>query len=90
MCIRDRRISELLDAKQDVVDAPDVKSIGKIKGKIEFSHLTFRYPDGEYDVLKDVSFVIEAGENVGIVGKTGSGKTTVVDILPVSYTHLGI
>ena len=76
-----KRISELLDAKQDVVDAPDVKSIGKIKGKIEFSHLTFRYPDGEYDVLKDVSFVIEAGENVGIVGKTGSGKTTVVDIL---------
>lgn len=80
-----KRISELLDAKQDVVDSPTVKSIGKIQGKIEFSHLTFRYPNGEYDVLKDVSFVIEAGENVGIVGKTGSGKTTIVDLILRMY-----
>jgi len=76
-----KRVSELLDAKIDVADRPDVKEIGEIKGDIEFKNLTFRYPDGEFDVLRDVSFKINAGENVGIVGRTGSGKTTLVDLI---------
>ena len=76
------RISELLDAPVDVFDRPGVREIPEaIQGKIEFRHLTFRYPDGEYDALSDVSFVIELGENVGLVGKTGAGKTTLVDLL---------
>ena len=79
------RVSELLDAKQDVVDAPGVEEAGNIEGRIEFRHLTFRYPDGEFDVLKDVSFTIEPGENVGLVGKTGSGKTTIVDLILRTY-----
>lgn len=80
-----KRISELLDAKQDVVDKPDVQPLTNVQGDIEFRHLTFRYPDGEYDALKDVSFTIHAGENVGLVGKTGSGKTTLVDLLLRTY-----
>ena len=76
-----KRISELLDAKQDVIDRPGVHELGNVKGDIEFRHLTFRYPDGEYDALQDVSFTIRAGENVGLVGRTGSGKTTLVDLL---------
>ena len=79
------RVSELLDAKQDVVDKPDVEDVKDIEGRIEFRHLTFRYPDGEFDVLKDVSFTIEPGENVGLVGKTGSGKTTIVDLILRTY-----
>lgn len=79
------RVSELLDAKQDVVDKPDVEDVKDIEGRIEFRHLTFRYPDGEFDVLKDVSFTIELGENVGLVGKTGSGKTTIVDLILRTY-----
>ena len=79
------RVSELLDAKQDVVDKPDVEDVKEIEGRIEFRHLTFRYPDGEFDVLKDVSFTIEPGENVGLVGKTGSGKTTIVDLILRTY-----
>lgn len=76
-----QRISELLDAKVDVADKEGVEHLKNINGDIEFRNLTFRYPDGEYDVLQKVSFFIKAGENVGLVGKTGSGKTTLVDLI---------
>ncbi len=79
------RVSELLDATNDVCDKDGATDIGQIKGEIEFRNLTFRYPDGEYDVLKNASFKIEAGESVGIVGKTGAGKTTVVDLILRTY-----
>ena len=79
------RISELLDAKQDVKDAPGAKPLENIRGDIEFRNLTFCYPDGEFDALENVSFTIKAGESVGIVGKTGSGKTTLVDLILRTY-----
>lgn len=79
------RLSELLDAKIDVADRENSDSLETVRGDIEFRNLTFRYPDGEYDALKNVSFNIKAGENVGLVGKTGSGKTTLVDLLLRTY-----
>ena len=79
------RLSELLDAKIDVADREDSDGLENVRGDIEFRNLTFRYPDGEYDALKNVSFTIKAGENVGLVGKTGSGKTTLVDLLLRTY-----
>ena len=79
------RISELLDAPIDVADRPGVPDLASPKGGIEFRHLTFRYPDGEFDVLKDVSFAVAPGESVGIVGKTGAGKTALVDLLLRTY-----
>ncbi len=79
------RISELLAAEQNVVDREGVRDVKSIRGDIEFRNLTFRYPDGEIDTLSNVSFSIKAGENVGIVGKTGSGKTTVVDLILRTY-----
>ena len=80
-----KRISELLDARQDVVDRPGVTPLPHAAGDIEFRHLTFRYPGGEYDALSDVSVSIRAGESVGLVGRTGSGKTTLVDLLLRTY-----
>ena len=76
-----KRISELLDAKPDVVDGENVETVEHIRGDIEFKNLNFTYPDGDYDVLENISFKINAGENVGIIGKTGSGKTTLVDLI---------
>ncbi len=76
-----KRIGELLDAPVDVKDRPDVVETSDIKGDIEFRNLTFAFPDGDKDALRGISFKINAGENVGIVGKTGSGKTTIVDLI---------
>ena len=75
------RISQLLDAKQDVVDIEIAVPLENVRGDITVRNLTFRYPDGEYDALQNVSFTISAGEQVGLVGKTGMGKTTLVDLL---------
>ena len=80
-----KRISELLDAKQDVKDRENVERLENIRGDIEFRHLDFCYPDGEFDALHDVSFTIKAGENIGLVGRTGSGKTTLVDLILRTY-----
>jgi ATP-binding cassette subfamily B protein len=80
-----KRISALLDAKPAVVDREGVLPAGDIKGDIEFRGLSFVYPDGNEEVLSDVSFKINAGENVGIIGRTGSGKTTLVDLILRTY-----
>ncbi len=79
------RITELLDAPIDVADRPGVPDLANVQGGVEFRDLTFRYPDGEFDVLKNISFTIRPGERVGIVGKTGAGKTALVDLLLRTY-----
>ena len=80
-----KRISELLDAEITVKDRLGVKELENVKGEIEFRDLSFRYPDGEFDELEHVSFTIHPGESIGLVGKTGAGKTTLVDLILRTY-----
>lgn len=80
-----RRISELLDAPITVADREGVRDIENVRGDIEFQDLSFCYPDGEYDALEHVSFHIRGGESVGLVGRTGCGKTTLVDLILRAY-----
>ncbi|MBQ7700176.1 MAG: ABC transporter ATP-binding protein [Clostridia bacterium] len=80
-----KRITDLIDADVDVKDKENVTDPGEIKGEIEFRNLTFTYPGATKPSLKNVSFKINAGESVGIIGKTGSGKTTVADLILRQY-----
>lgn len=75
------RIEKFLDSPIDVADAKDAESNLNLKGSIQVKNLTFQYPDGDRPVLKNVSFDIHQGEMVGILGRTGSGKSSLVDLL---------
>ena len=80
-----KRISELLDAEVNVKDRQGVEDLETIRGGIELRNLSFQYPDGEFDALENISFTINPGESVGLVGKTGCGKTTLVDLILRTY-----
>jgi len=73
------RIQEILDIEDDYVN--DGHLTPEIKGNIEFNNVSFKFNDTNQEVLKDITFKIKAGETVAIVGKTGSGKSTVVNLL---------
>lgn len=74
------RITKFLDHPYDVQDTPEALNVEGLKGSISLKNLTFQYPDGDAPVLKNVSFDIKQGEMVGILGRTGSGKSSLVDL----------
>lgn len=74
------RIARILNEKIDVFDE-DVIDVDEIQGKIEFRDLSFKYPDGSEDALHNINFKVNVGETVGVLGRTGSGKTSIVDLL---------
>ncbi|MDD3067704.1 MAG: ABC transporter ATP-binding protein [Acholeplasmataceae bacterium] len=74
------RITKFLDHPYDVYDTPEAKNVQGLKGEIIAKNLTFQYPDGDSPVLKNVSFEIKQGEMVGVLGRTGSGKSSLVDL----------
>jgi len=79
------RIFEILDARSDVVDKPDAIELPAVNGQVTFEDVTFRYFGGGEPVLKDVSFTAEPGQTVALLGATGSGKTTIINLLPRFY-----
>lgn len=79
------RIFEILDAESDVKNKPDAIELPSIQGKVEFRNVTFRYFNSSDAVLKDVSFVAEPGQTIALLGATGSGKTTIINLIPRFY-----
>jgi ATP-binding cassette, subfamily B, multidrug efflux pump len=79
------RIFEILDARNDIVDKPDAIALPDMTGEIEFENVTFRYFGGGEPVLKNVSFEAKSGERIALLGATGSGKSTIINLLPRFY-----
>jgi ATP-binding cassette, subfamily B, multidrug efflux pump len=80
-----QRVFEILDTRSEIVDKPDAIELATASGRIEFDHVTFRYFRGGEAVLSDVSFVAQPGQTVALLGATGSGKTTIINLVPRFY-----
>lgn len=76
-----KRINEVLSQESNISDGKD-EQVKEGEGKIEFRNVSFRYPDAQVDVLTDVSFVAEKGQTVAFIGATGSGKSTLINLIP--------
>ena len=79
------RINEVLETKPSISYGKINKDSNKIKGVVEFKNVSFKYPDAEEYVLKDISFKVSKGETVAIIGSTGSGKSTLINLIPRFY-----
>lgn len=75
------RINSILDEKPDILDNIDAIKLDKAKGKIEFINVSFKYPGSNNYAIKNIDFSIEQGKSLAIIGRTGSGKTTIVSLL---------
>lgn len=80
-----RRVAEVLNTEASIVDPLNPLTVSKGKGNIEFKNVTFQYRDAPQAILKNVSFKIPAGQTVAFIGSTGSGKSTLVNLIPRFY-----
>jgi ATP-binding cassette subfamily B multidrug efflux pump len=83
------RVFELLDAAIEVADAPDAVPLPAITGRVELDDVHFRYAGGEKEILRGVSFTVEPGQLVAVLGTTGSGKSTLINLVPRFYDATG-
>lgn len=79
------RIDEVLKTKSTITDAKEPESLTAHNGKLTFSHVNFRYPGAEENVLCDIDFTAEPGKTTAIIGSTGCGKSTLVNLIPRLY-----
>lgn len=80
-----KRINEVLDTKPSIKDGSITQSPSALEGEIEFRNVSFRYPDADGDVLHNISFTAHKGETVALIGSTGCGKSTVINLIPRFY-----
>ena len=79
-----KRISEVLNTEVSITDGT-YTSTTKSRGKVEFKNVSFKYPDAEEYILKDISFCVNQGETIAFIGSTGSGKSTLINLIPRFY-----
>jgi ATP-binding cassette, subfamily B, multidrug efflux pump len=80
-----RRIFEVLDAPLEVTDRPNAQVLPRVKGRVAFEQVSFSYSGSERASISDVSFVAEPGQTVAIIGRTGAGKSTIINLVPRFY-----
>ncbi len=80
-----KRIFEILDAESEVTDKPGAQPMSQVRGRVRFTDVTFRYFNSTDPVLRSVSFEAQPGETVALLGGTGSGKTTIINLIPRFY-----
>ncbi|HEX8440860.1 ABC transporter ATP-binding protein [Archangium sp.] len=83
------RVFELLDTQVEVADKPGAQALPPLQGRVEFRDVRFRYAGSDREILRGVSFVAEPGQLVAILGTTGSGKSTIINLLPRFYDATG-
>lgn len=83
------RIDEVLSTEPSIKNAPDPEQVTECDGVVAFNHVNFRYPGAKEDVLEDIDFVAEPGKTTAIIGSTGSGKSTLVNLIPRLYDVSG-
>ncbi|MBS4217919.1 ABC transporter ATP-binding protein [Bacillus sp. FJAT-49711] len=79
------RLLEILEAKEDIVDKENAFAPSRLKGEVEFKNVTLRYAGDDNSALKDISFKAEPGKIIGLVGSTGSGKTSITQLITRFY-----
>ncbi|MDY5731419.1 MAG: ABC transporter ATP-binding protein [Eubacteriales bacterium] len=79
------RFVEIMDEKSDIVDVPNAKHLESAKGKIEFQNVAFQYGTDKPNVFSNISEIVEPGTSVALVGPSGGGKTTLVNLIPRFY-----
>lgn len=79
------RIFEILDARNDVENKPDARELGDVRGEVRFESVSFRYFASGNPVLEEIDFVAQPGQTVALLGSTGSGKTTIINLIPRFY-----
>ena len=85
-----RRINEVIETEPSIKDKENTKKFdSNRKGLVEFKNVSFRYPDADTEILSDINFTAKPGETTAIIGSTGSGKSTVVNLLPRFYDVTG-
>ncbi|MFR3032130.1 MAG: ABC transporter ATP-binding protein, partial [Blautia sp.] len=80
-----KRVNEVLDTEEKIIDGTVTDSELYEQGEVEFKHVSFRYPDAEEDILHDINFTAHKGETVAFIGSTGSGKSTLINLVPRFY-----
>jgi len=85
-----RRINEVLETEPSIKDKEEAKEfVEEKKGYVEFKNVSFRYPDADTEILEDITFTAKPGETTALIGSTGSGKSTVVNLIPRFYDVTG-